>query len=226
MTSAERRTYRAAGVFPPRGNSTGDFPTASTLFLTDVHIQPGRGATLPLSMPARPVTTAPKFGEWLKLRRGTRSLEQVAIQIRPLVKHTGLKVGSSLIHKVEGGRIPNWPLLLALGRVYNIPTAEIAGRLASAIEIDGSRDLPRHEADQPSDQTEPLRRSDVPASAEARIRELELREQELLTVIRATQDVAGILTNTLASVRESVREEAATTRGRKPGTRRGPRRTG
>ncbi len=109
----------------------------------DIYLQPGD--TLTGVVPKRPVVVAPNFGKWLQLRRGDdRSLEQIAKRVRPLVKAAGLKVDQSLIFKIEQGRVPNWPILMALASVYDISTEEMARRLAEAIEFPGRRDLPDH----------------------------------------------------------------------------------
>lgn len=94
--------------------------------------------TIGVSVPPRHNPTAPKFGQWLHMQRGKRSLEQVAISIRPLVAAAGLKVDQSLIYRIEQGRIPNWPILAAFSRVYNIPFPALAAQLADAVEFPGA----------------------------------------------------------------------------------------
>src|SRR5262245_4487058 len=92
-------------------------------------------------VPPRPVIAAPKFGQWLQLQRGTRSLEQIAIRVRPFVKPTGLKVDQSLIYKLEQGRVPSWPLLGALCRVYDVDIRDGALILIGALQFPGVSDL-------------------------------------------------------------------------------------
>lgn len=105
----------------------------------------GVPATIGLSVPARAAATARKFGEWLKLQRGDRSLEQIAIKIRPLVRGTGLKVDQSLVYKIEQGRVPGWAMLGAFADVYGVPLPDLVQRLAASIEIPGAADLLRHD---------------------------------------------------------------------------------
>lgn len=100
--------------------------------------------TLRELVPNRSAVTAPAFGAWLKAQRGVRSLEAIAIQIRPLVEAAGLKVDQSLIYKFEHGRIPSWPVLAAFSRVYKTSIPEVLSRLASAMEFPGASDLLRH----------------------------------------------------------------------------------
>lgn len=88
----------------------------------------------------RTVTT-PTFGAWLKTLRGDRSLEQIAQKLRPLVKAVGLKVDQSLVYKIEQGRVPSWPMVGALSRVYGVPVAETVERLRGAIVFPGSSEL-------------------------------------------------------------------------------------
>lgn len=129
-------------------------------------------------------------------------MEQVAIQLRPLVKEAGLKVNPSLIHKIEGGRVPNWPLLAAFAQVYGFPIAEMAGRLAELIKFPGADDLIRHEGDQGSAQ--PKGRSDVPASAHARIQQLEQQLAAKDRFIAQTQAAAIRLVRLYAPATEDL----------------------
>jgi transcriptional regulator with XRE-family HTH domain len=96
------------------------------------------------SVPKRPVVSSPKFGRWLQLQRGDRSLAQIAQRIRPHVEGIGLKVNPSLIYKFEGGRVPSWPMLAAFARVYGVPIDELLRQLVAAIEFPGASDLLRH----------------------------------------------------------------------------------
>lgn len=95
-------------------------------------------------VPASPRVVAPKFGEWLKLRRGTRSLEQIALKIRPYVAAMGLTVDRSAIAKYEQGRVPNWPMLGAFSRVYDVAIIETVQRLLDGLEFPAANDLVRH----------------------------------------------------------------------------------
>jgi len=80
----------------------------STLFLTEDNAAPIGAIRLGLlHMPKRPQVSAPKFGKWLELQRGDRSLEQIAHKLRPLLVGVGLKVDRSTIKKLESGRVPS-----------------------------------------------------------------------------------------------------------------------
>lgn len=94
-------------------------------------------------MPKTAGQSAPAFGAWLKELRGARtwSLEQAAIQVRKHLERTGLTVPRSLIAKIEAGRVPTWPLLLAFSRIYSVPEAETAARLADALTFPGVEQL-------------------------------------------------------------------------------------
>jgi hypothetical protein len=70
-------------------------------------------------------------------------LEQIAILIRPLVDGTGLKVSRSLILKLEQGRVPNWPMLGALAKIYETDVQAVTLRLVNALEFPGADDLLR-----------------------------------------------------------------------------------
>ncbi len=85
--------------------------------------------------------TAPDFGGWLKDLRGDRSLEQLAIQLRPLVAESGQKVNRTTLHQFEQGRVPNWPMLAAYAVFFDVPLVELLHKLAQKIEFPGSRDL-------------------------------------------------------------------------------------
>lgn len=52
-----------------------------------------------------------------------------------------MKVNASLIYKLEQGRVPSWPLLAALARVYNISIADMCHQLTMALEFPGSAGL-------------------------------------------------------------------------------------
>lgn len=91
-------------------------------------------------VPVRTVTT-PAFGAWLRTLRGDRSLEQIAQKVRPLVKDVGLKVDQSLLFKIEQGRVPSWPMVGALSRVYGVPVGETLERLRGALVFPGSEHL-------------------------------------------------------------------------------------
>lgn len=112
------------------------------------------------SVATRAVKT-PAFGAWLERLRGERSLEQIAQKVRPLVKEAGLKVDQSLIYKIEKGRMPSWPMLGALSRVYAVPIKETTERLRASIVFPGSDHLFRQAV---SDVQEEERPDDAAAS--------------------------------------------------------------
>ena len=145
-------------------------------------------ATLGLSVPKRPQITAPKFGEWLELQRNERSFERIAILVRPHVKAVGLKVNASLLHKIEGGRVPSWPLLAAFSKVYEIPMAEITLRLVAALEFNGASDLSDHLLEQQS-VSQQLGGTAID-TARTRIRELEDRLKEYDAIIIELRDIS------------------------------------
>lgn len=103
----------------------------------------GCGATLVPTVGSRITVKAPKFGKALKLRRGKKSLEEVAIPVRKLLEDTGLKIPRSLIDKIERGRVPDWPIFAALCRVYGMDIERAVLQLLNALEFPGSRDLLR-----------------------------------------------------------------------------------
>ena len=119
--------------------SIGIFPECSVT-------ETGR-AIVPIEMSGRPAldVKAPKFGKYLAaLRTKDRSHERIAQLVRPLVAPAGLKVAPSLILKYEQGRVPNWPMLAALARVYRQDLSDMVIRLARSLEFVGSSDLIGH----------------------------------------------------------------------------------
>lgn len=136
---------RAALSFrcPHSGDSITDVPAVSTRFLTMSNFFYGCGATLVPAVGSRITVKAPKFGKALKLRRGKKSLEEVAIPVRKLLEDTGLKIPRSLIDKIERGRVPDWPIFAALCRVYGMDIERAVLQLLNALEFPGSRDLLR-----------------------------------------------------------------------------------
>ena len=99
-----------------------------------------RAVRMGVTVATRTVTT-PAFGAWLRTMRGDRSLEQIAQKLRPLVKAVGLKVDQSLLYKIEQGRVPSWPMVGALSRVYDVPVGETVERLRTAVVFPGSEEL-------------------------------------------------------------------------------------
>lgn len=85
-------------------------------------------------VPSAPITS-PAFGDWLKAQRGDRSHEAMAIALRPHLQAVGLKVHASQIVKLEQGRVPSWPMLIAISQVTHAPIAELAERVASSLEL-------------------------------------------------------------------------------------------
>jgi transcriptional regulator with XRE-family HTH domain len=134
---------------------------------------------MPNSIPVK----APNFGAWLQLQRGDRSLEQVARAVRRLIEPTGLKVDQSQLSRIEAGRVPSWPILLALARVYKIDPAAMATELIVAVEFPGSKDLlcPADGVQHASDAT-PERET---THAHARAREA---AEELVSIAEAFSD--------------------------------------
>lgn len=164
------------------------------------------GSTLPM-VPAGPTLTAPAFGAWLADLRGARSLEQVARKLRPLVD---LEVPPSLLHKIERGRVPSWPMLVALSAVYEQPAASMTLRLLRTLTT--ARGVPLtnvsasvSQADEPgptlSLAPERLGTSTGGDSAErARIRELEERVDELDAYRLIVERLRPVLGEALALV--------------------------
>lgn len=113
----------------------------SILYLTCVNVEERDGDTLGAPVPKRPQITAKRFGAWLERKRGGRSLERIARQVRPLVEPLGLKVGAPLLYKIEHGRVPQWPLVGALAKVYHVPMQELVARLIAGMEFPGSQEL-------------------------------------------------------------------------------------
>lgn len=146
-------------------------------------------------MATRPLVRAPKFGRWLELQRRGRTFEQVAIQLRPMVEASGLKVDRSTVKKMEAGQVPSWPLLLGLSAVYGVPVEETLRELVSALEFSGARDLLRHtSAVSPTPNL-----GGVGDATATRIRELEGRLEERDARIRDAEDVATRLLRILAA---------------------------
>lgn len=123
------------------GKTTATLATVSRHILKRADISFHGGSTLAGTVAKSPTPKSPKFGAWLLLRRGKRSLEQIARQVRPLLP--GMKVDQSLIFKIEAGRVPSWPILSALAVVYEVPLAEMSQRLADAITFDGREAIER-----------------------------------------------------------------------------------
>lgn len=86
-------------------------------------------------MPARPILTAPAFGQWLATQRGRRSYEAIASRLRPYVKDFGLKVDRSSVQKMETGRVPSWPMLWALSEIYRVPLPDMARQLLAVLLV-------------------------------------------------------------------------------------------
>lgn len=197
ISAAIRSTLnRGLGCFVPTTGTNGidTIPTVSIPFSTKYNAPAEDRFTLGEPVPKRPQISAPKFGAWLQLQRGKkRSLAQVALKIRPLVEGVGLKVSPSLIHKIERGRVPSWPMLAAFSRVYGVPIVEILQRLSDAIEFSGASDLLRHGTETAS----VLHGGpDVPAfdvAAYARIQQLEQQLSEREAFIDQTQNAARAL---------------------------------
>jgi hypothetical protein len=55
--------------------------------------------------------------------------------MRPHVAAVGLKVPPSLIVKLEQGRVPNWPLLIAYSKVLDEPLDALVARLVPALSL-------------------------------------------------------------------------------------------
>lgn len=131
---------RAFGFLDTVSRHYAVLDTPSRTFFSEMDKMRIVGGRLVVSVPKRPTPTALKFGVWLKLQRTSRSLsrEQIAQRIRPLVS---MKVDQSLISRYESGRVPDWPMLAALGRVYGVPFFDLVQRLVSAMEFPGASDL-------------------------------------------------------------------------------------
>lgn len=84
---------------------------------------------------------APAFGRWVAEMRGDESLEDIAMKIRPYVEQTGLKVDRSSLMKLESGRLPSWPMMAALGIVFDVPFQVVIDQLVSAIDFPGREKL-------------------------------------------------------------------------------------
>jgi thiamine phosphate synthase YjbQ (UPF0047 family) len=189
----------------------------SILFLTETDTHRIDAARLVLSVPKRPTVTASKFGEWLELQRGERSLEQIAIQIRKHVKALGMKVGPSLIYKIEHGRVPSWPLLVAFSESYTIPIEEITRRLIGALEYPGADDLLRHARTKHSSSHLSTGELDDPASTRVQ-QELERTRRErddYRHQLEQAQDLARRLVHVVALSKEERATAAARAKGRR-----------
>lgn len=141
-------------------------------------------------VPAQPKLVAPRFGQWLAEQRGQRTYEQIASRVRKLVTGYGLKVGRSAIVRYEQGRIPPWPILAAFAEVYASTPETLVVRLLRSIRVENGRDLLRHSGDQPFEGPIEGGAPDVPASARARIQELETTLATREAQWREVQDVA------------------------------------
>jgi hypothetical protein len=148
----------------------------STLFLTEVHIGHCGAVTLVEIVPKRPQVSAVKFGEWLELQRGERSLEQIARQVREHVAAVGLKFGPPLLYKIEQGRVPSWPVIGALSLVYKVPLVEMLSRLTDAMTFPNSSVLLCHIGTWQRDSR--LLEGESAVTAKARIRELQHRAEK------------------------------------------------
>lgn len=147
-------------------------------------------------MPASILVRAPKFGAWLQLQRGDRSLEQIAIQVRHLIKPTGLKVDQSQIFKIEDGRIPSWPILLALAQVYALDQIEMLANLLTALEFPGADDLRQKSTGRKSSSDE-LERSAIirasdPSKGDSHDRAPSALHADLLTIVETIEKLQGL----------------------------------
>lgn len=163
-------------------------------------------------MPSSPKLVATRFGAWLELQRGKRSLEQIATRVRKYVEDFGLQVHRSAIKNYEQGRIPPWPVLYAFSEIYGVSDAEIAARLFRAVQREDGRDLLRPGADQSSAPHQGG--ADVSASVKstARIVELEHQLKEREALLRDVSDVARAFQQQLADLASRITESGVAPR--------------
>lgn len=140
-------------------------------------------------MPARP-KFLPDFAKFLVDAREAHGWKQA--QAADIAVRRRLQVGYQSLRWLEEGKIknPEPELIQAVAKLYGLPYEGVLARLLSErykLVIDES-DLLRHSMDQQSGHQEG--RPDVPASATARILELESELREFKTKWSDVQDVA------------------------------------
>lgn len=195
----------------------------STLFLTSANNWQQTGLKLLAQMGIRG-QRVPKFAQFIKQRRGKRSLQFVAARL----KEVGVRSGSTALFKYEDeGRIPPIDVIRGLAAVYGVAVAEMLDRLFSELGVQGVDwwiDLPRHTAEALSGSQRGG--SVVPASAQARIRELEReiseRDHRHKLTVRTMQDVTRRLADALAREGLAISVEDAGTGSDELPPRKGP----
>jgi transcriptional regulator with XRE-family HTH domain len=86
---------------------------------------------------AKPTIRAPRFGRWLKARRGKgRSLEAVASRVRSRLEPLAVKFNRSQLLKIEeDGVVPNAVVLYELARIYRIDAGELLNLLVHELGL-------------------------------------------------------------------------------------------
>lgn len=181
-------------------NITTAAPFESTHFLTEPNSQTSGRSRLGRIVPKRPHIQAPGFGEWLRERRGERSMEQVAMQLRSHLGVVGMAIDRSLIKKMESGMVPNWPMLGAIAKTFDVPVASVILRVAGELQFPDAHvlfgDLSRQTSTGPSPSTSRTEGDVEHAQAEDLARSVEPRETELRQTLL---DIASTILNQLGT---------------------------
>jgi transcriptional regulator with XRE-family HTH domain len=85
----------------------------------------------------KPRIRAPKFGGWLRRRRGSaRSLESVAMRVRSVLEPFGVRFHRSQLLKIEQeGAIPHPLVLYALAELYQVAPAALLNQIAGELGL-------------------------------------------------------------------------------------------
>lgn len=91
----------------------------------------------PHIMPLAPKLHVPRFGAWLgeSVWAGD-SYREIANRLRPHVEGVKLKLDHGNVVQWEKGRVPSWPILLAISAAYRVPIADILTKLLESLADD------------------------------------------------------------------------------------------
>lgn len=134
-------------------------------------------------------------------------MEAVAIRLRPLVEPAGLKLNRASVNNFENGRIPSWPVLAAIARVYGASLPDVLLHLAHSLKFEGSTDLIRHSVTV-SSQPHHLGEATDAVAATNRIQELEGRITAYEAIIKKAHTLGREL---VAATGDRIKSRATST---------------
>lgn len=99
-------------------------------------------------MPQSPQLNVPAFGAWLRddVWPGA-SYGEVANRLRIHLAGLSLKVDRSSIVALEKGRVPSWPMLLAIHAAYRVSIPDLVAKLVDALADDARLPLSGNRTD-------------------------------------------------------------------------------